>query len=113
MKTLENQLTAKGIKELKNLISDFYPYSIEDCKKISEFIYLNTSLYSQVLELEEWPCIQIQTELKNLFWQWKDVFIELDNDLTFSWYSELVEKLNWYLETAEKYREKNYLSLNQ
>lgn len=111
--TIQEQIGKEGEKELKNLISDFTPYSITDCKNLSEFIYLQTSLYSQVLELEEWPCIQIQTELKNLFWQWKDVFIELDNDLTFMGYSELIEKLNKYLMIAEIYREKNYLSLNQ
>ena len=111
--TIQEQIGEAGEKELKNLISSFYPYSIEDCKNISEFIYLNTSLYSQVLETEDWPCIQIQTEIKNLFWQWKDIFIELDNDLTFMGYSDLVEKLNEYLEIAEIYREKNYLSINQ
>lgn len=110
---IQDQLEKDGIEELKNLISDFTPYSITDCKNLSEFIYLRTSLFSQVLETEDWPCIQIQTEIKNLFWEWRDVFIELDNDLTFMWYSDLLDKLNWCLETAEKYREKNYLTINQ
>lgn len=111
--TIQEQIGKAGEKELKKLISNFYPYIVEDCKNISEFIYLNTSLYSQVLETGDWPCIQIQTEIKNLFWQWNDVFIELDNDLTFMGYSDLIEKLNKYLMIAEIYREKNYLSLNQ
>ena len=111
--TIQEQLGKLWLKELKNLISDFTPYSITDCKNLSEFIYLNTSLYSQVLETEDWPCIQIQTEIRNLFWQWKDIFVELDNDLIFMGYSDLLEKLNEYLQLAENYREKNYLSYNQ
>lgn len=111
--TIQEQIGKAGEKELKKLISDFTPYSITDCKNLSEFIYLQTSLYSQVIEIDDWPCIQIQTEIENLFWQWKDIFIELDNDLTFMGYSDLMEKLNKYLMMAEIYREKNYLSLNQ
>ena len=50
---IKEQLGRSGLKELKNLISDFTPYSITDCKNLSEFIYLQTSLYSQVLETED------------------------------------------------------------
>ena len=111
--TIQEQLGNLWLKELKNLISDFTPYSITDCKNLSEFIYLQTSLYSQVLETEDWPCIQIQTEINNLFWQWENVFIELDNDLTFMWYSDLLEKLSDYVERAENYKHNNYLFINQ
>ena len=51
--TIQEQIGKAGEKELKKLISDFTPYSITDCKNLSKFIYLNTSLYSQVLETED------------------------------------------------------------